>query len=60
MTKLLNLVKRLTADERGAAMIEYTLLLGIMLIAVITTIIAVGNWPGNEWIALNTNLGTVA
>lgn len=59
MTKVLNLAKRFVADEEGAALIEYTVLLGIMLIAVITTIIAVGNWVGNRWTALNNNLATV-
>lgn len=59
MTKFLNLTKRIIADENGAALIEYTVLLGIMLIAVITTIIAVGNWVGNQWTALNSNLATV-
>ena len=59
MTKVLNLAKRFVADEEGAALIEYTVLLGIMLIAVITTIIAVGNWVNLKWTALNTNLATV-
>ncbi len=40
-------------------MIEYTVLLGIMLIAVITTIIAVGNWVGLQWTSLNSGLATV-
>jgi pilus assembly protein Flp/PilA len=55
----MNLAKRFVADEEGAALIEYTVLLGIMLIAVIGTIIAVGNWVGTKWTALNTNLATV-
>ncbi len=59
MTKLLNVAKRFAADEEGAALIEYTVLLGIMLIAVITTIIAVGNWVGNKWTALNSGLAAV-
>jgi pilus assembly protein Flp/PilA len=59
MTKSLNLIKRFIADEHGAALIEYTVLLGIMLIAVITTIIAVGNWVGTQWVSLNTALGTM-
>ena len=59
MTKSLNLIKRFIADEHGAALIEYTVLLGIMLIAVITTIIAVGNWVGTKWTDLNSGLATV-
>jgi pilus assembly protein Flp/PilA len=59
MTKVLNLAKRFVADEEGAALIEYTVLLGIMLIAVITTIIAVGNWVGNKWTTLNSSLANI-
>ena len=58
MTKVLNLAKRFVADEEGAALIEYTVLLGIMLVAVIVTIIAVGNWVGTKWTALNTALNS--
>ena len=56
MTKALNLAKRFVADEEGAALIEYTVLIGIMLIAVIATIIAVGTWVNTKWTALNNNL----
>ena len=56
MSKMLNTVKRFVADEEGAALIEYTVLIGIMLIAVIVTILAVGSWVNNKWTALNTNL----
>jgi pilus assembly protein Flp/PilA len=58
MTKALNVIKRFSADEDGAALIEYTVLLGIMLIAVITTIIAVGTWINAQWTALNIALPT--
>ena len=56
MTKVMNLAKRFVADEEGAALIEYTVLLGVMLIAVIATIIAVGSWVNVKWTALNSNL----
>ncbi len=59
MTKVLNVAKRLVADEEGAALIEYTVLMGIMLIAVIATIISVGNWVGGKWTAVNTKLALV-
>ena len=59
MTKFLKVVNSFAKDEQGAALIEYTVLLGIMLIAVIVTIIAVGNWVNVHWTALNTNLGLV-
>jgi pilus assembly protein Flp/PilA len=43
-------------DEDGAALIEYTVLLGILLVAVIAIIAAVGGWINKEWTALNANL----
>ena len=44
MSKVMSLIGRLSRDEDGAALIEYTVLLGIMLVAVIATIILVGSW----------------
>ena len=52
MTKVLNAVKRFAADEEGAALVEYTVLLGIMLVAVIATILLVGGWVNTKWTAL--------
>jgi pilus assembly protein Flp/PilA len=56
MSKVVNLTKRFIADEEGAALVEYTVLLGIMLVAVIATIVAVGGWVNEKWTALNSNL----
>ena len=50
------LVKQLASDEEGAALVEYTVLLGIMLVAVITTIGLVGGWMSTKWTALWTAL----
>ena len=46
-------LNRFKKDEDGAALIEYTVLLGILLIAVIAIIVAVGGWISGEWSALN-------
>ena len=53
MSKVLSLLRR---DEEGAALIEYTVLLGIMLVAVIVSIIFVGGWVGTQWVALTAAL----
>ena len=57
---LLDQVKTAVAEfkknENGAALIEYTVLLGILLVAVIAIIIAVGTWVTGQWSALNTSL----
>jgi len=56
MTKTLELLKRLGKDEEGAALIEYTVLLGVLLVAVISTIGLVGNWVSIKWTALACSL----
>jgi pilus assembly protein Flp/PilA len=56
MKKALKLVRKLRRDEDGAALIEYTVLLGIMLVAVIATIILVGTWITGQWTALQAAL----
>jgi len=56
MQKALQLAKRLSADEDGAALVEYTVLLGVMLVAVISTIVLVGGWVNAKWSALWTVL----
>ena len=54
MRLLVNLVKRLKTDEDGASLIEYTVLLGVLLIAVIAIITAVGAWINGQWTTLNS------
>ncbi len=56
MSKIKSLIGRLRQDEEGAALIEYTVLLGIMVVAVIATIIAVGTWVNGKWTTLNGQL----
>ncbi len=56
MRNLINLIEQLQKDEEGAALIEYTVLLGILLIAVITTIGLVGTWINGKWHALQGQL----
>ena len=56
MTKVLDIAKRFIADEEGASLIEYTVLIGVMLVAVIAIINQVGVWVNGKWTALNNNL----
>ena len=58
MRNAVKLMKRLQQDEEGATLVEYTVLLGIMLVAVITTISLVGGWMNTKWTALWTALST--
>jgi pilus assembly protein Flp/PilA len=56
LNQLKSYVSHFKKDEDGAALIEYTVLLGILLIAVIAVITSVGGWINGEWNALNTAL----
>jgi pilus assembly protein Flp/PilA len=52
MSKVVQSLKKLAKDEEGAALVEYTVLLGIMLVAVVATIGLVGGWVNTKWTAL--------
>jgi pilus assembly protein Flp/PilA len=54
MRRLMTLVRQLKSDEDGATLIEYTVLLAIILVAVIAIIAAVGTWVNTQWANLNT------
>ena len=56
MSKALNLVSKLRKDQDGAAMIEYTVLLGIMMVAVFATISLVGTWISGQWTTVQGGL----
>ena len=56
MSKAWNLIQGLRRDENGAALIEYTVLLGILLVTVIATIGLVGAWINGQWAALQASL----
>jgi pilus assembly protein Flp/PilA len=54
--ELRRLLDRLKEDEDGAALIEYTVLLGILLVAVIAIIVFVGGWVSGQWSSLSAQL----
>jgi pilus assembly protein Flp/PilA len=54
--RLFELLKRLANDEDGAALLEYTVLLALLLVATIGTITLVGGWISGKWTALNAAL----
>src|ERR1700722_3300620 len=56
MSKAVKVFNQFLKDEDGAALIEYTVLLGILLIAVIATIGLVGTWVSKQWLALGKGL----
>ncbi|WP_278161427.1 Flp family type IVb pilin [Mesorhizobium sp. WSM4976] len=56
MNKFSILARRFRDDENGAAMVEYTVLLGIITVAVIATVVLVGAWVGTQWTTLQAAL----
>ncbi len=56
MSKALTAFNQFRNDEDGAALIEYTVLLGLMLVAVVASITLVGTWVSGKWTALDAAL----
>ncbi len=56
MRKALMILDQFKKDEEGAALIEYTVLLGIMLVAVISLITFMGGWISGQWTALSSSI----
>lgn len=56
MSKTINLIKRFAADEEGTALMEYTILLGILVVAVIAIITTLGTWILGQWQTLCTSV----
>jgi pilus assembly protein Flp/PilA len=53
MQSVIKLLTQLKSDEDGASLIEYTVLLSILLVAVITVIAGVGGWINVQWTNLS-------
>jgi pilus assembly protein Flp/PilA len=47
---------RLWQDERGASLLEYSVLIGIILAVTVATVITIGGWAKNQWTTLNSSL----
>ena len=41
--------RRLRKDESGAAMVEYSILIGLITAAVLASVITVGLWVSGKW-----------
>lgn len=54
MSLIVKFVNKFLSDEKGAALIEYTVLLAILLVAVIAVIGGVGKWVSTNWASLST------
>ncbi|MEW6630578.1 MAG: Flp family type IVb pilin [Pseudomonadota bacterium] len=59
MTKLMSIATQFRNDENGAAMVEYSILVGIIAGAAILAILAIGGWVSGRFTGLCTNLAKV-
>jgi pilus assembly protein Flp/PilA len=60
MKNLLTMARQFRDDENGAAMVEYSILIGIIAGAAILAILAIGGWVTGRFTGLCTNLAKVA
>jgi len=56
MTSVINRITRFLRDESGAALLEYTVLIGLLLAAVLAAISSIATWVSTRWTTLNTTL----
>jgi pilus assembly protein Flp/PilA len=60
MTRLRGFFTRLRKDEKGATMIEYSILIGIITAVAIGFIIAMGGFVSGAWSTLCSNINSGA
>ncbi|MCA0034490.1 Flp family type IVb pilin [Mesorhizobium sp. B263B2A] len=58
MKKLMTMTRQFRDDENGAAMVEYSILIGIIAAASIVAVIAIGGWVGSQFSGLCTKLNS--
>jgi len=56
MTKLMTMAQQFHDDESGAAMVEYSILIGIIAGAAILAILAIGGWVTGRFTGLCTTM----
>jgi pilus assembly protein Flp/PilA len=58
MQKIAKSLTQLYRDERATALMEYSLLLGLVVVAVIAIVVFAGQWVSTQWSALSSGLAT--
>jgi pilus assembly protein Flp/PilA len=59
MNKFMTMARRFREDEDGAAMVEYSILVGVIAAASILAILAIGGWASARFGGLCDNLAKV-
>lgn len=57
MSQIMNIARSLKDDDNGATMVEYSLLIGLITVAVVAIIATVGTWITTQWTTLQTAIG---
>jgi len=58
MTKLVTFLKTFSADESGATMVEYAIMIGLIAALLIVALLLVSGYLVNAWTYLTDQLGT--
>lgn len=53
----MNTIKRFVKDEQGLETVEYAIILGLIVVAVIASVAAIGTWVSGRFSALQTGVG---
>jgi pilus assembly protein Flp/PilA len=56
MKRMRTSLTRLRHDENATAMLEYSILIGLITVVVIAIIAFVGGWVGSQWSTLSSAL----
>jgi len=56
MSKLIGTVRGFAKDESGASLIEYSILIGLITVAVIGLVAGIGDWVVSQWSALTSGV----
>ena len=57
MKSIVNFARSFNDDQSGAAFIEYTALLGVILAVGLATVALVGQWASTQWSNVSSTLG---
>ncbi|UCI25783.1 Flp family type IVb pilin [Mesorhizobium sp. B2-8-5] len=56
MKKLMTMARQFRDDENGAAMVEYSILLGLIAAATIAVVVVIAGWVGDQFAGLCVHL----
>ena len=60
MKKLMTMARQFRDDENGAAMVEYSIVVGLIAAAAILTMIAIGGWVNGRFTGLCADMAAAS